>query len=121
MDPALDPTAVADDQLRRRTVTVLQAGFRLAVALVTIGLVLALVQREALPHDLGNPVEVAQGVVEGDPGSVLGMGIIGVILTPLVATLVIAVTFFQQGDRRYGLVSSVVLLILLTSISLSLV
>ena len=113
------PLTHADDLVRARTIRVLQAGFRIAVALVAIGLLLAALKREALPHQLGDPGEIVRGVSQGDPGSVLGLGIVSVILTPLVATITIASTYMQQGDRRHATISAIVVLILLVSVSLS--
>ena len=115
-DPSL---AHADDLVRARTIRVLQAGFRIAVALLAIGLVLAALKREDLPHQLGDPGEIVRGIFQGDPGSVLGLGIVGVILTPLVATIVIAWTYKQLGDQRNATISAIVVLILLVSVSLS--
>ncbi len=119
MSATADDPRSGDELLRRRTVVVLQTGFRLTAILIAAGLLLALVRREPLPHTLGNPAEILRGVVAGDPGSVIGLGIVSVILTPLVATGVICLTFARRGDRRQAAISGLVLAILLVSISLS--
>lgn len=120
---AIDHSAEAGSQaqLRDRAAHVLEIGFRVAVAIMAIGLVFAVTKQEALPSTLGQPADVVRGVVNGDPGSIVGVGIIAIILTPFVSTFVIALTFYQQGNRRYAMISAFVLLILLISIGLSLI
>jgi len=114
------PTPIdGDTLLRQRTVRVLQTGFRIAVGFLAIGLVLSAIQREALPHEFGSPDEVVQDVFDGSPVGFLGLGIATIILTPLAATIAIAVTFVQFGDRRYALISGAVIVVLLISLSLS--
>lgn len=109
----------ADAMLRNRTVRVLRAGFRITVALVAIGLVLAIVRQESLPHDLDSPAGMVRDVVSGNPGGFLGLGIAAMILTPLAATITVMITFLQIGDRRYALITLAVILVLLVSLSLS--
>jgi uncharacterized membrane protein len=121
MDMDLTAAAQENDQvLRDRATRVLQLGFRGAVVVMAVGLVLALIQQEPLPTTLGNPGEIVRGVLDGNPGSIVGVGILVIILTPLVSTFAIAVTFRKQGNTRYAMISGLVLLILLGSIGLSL-
>lgn len=114
------PDAGDENQIRRRVTRVLETGFRVAAAIMTIGLVLALVQREPLPDTMGQPRDLVSGLSSADPGSIIGLGIVTIILTPIVSTTAIAWTFYSQGDRRYATISGLVLLILLASIGLSL-
>ncbi len=108
-----------DALLRRRTVRVLQVGFRVAVLLLAIGLLLSVIRQEALPHEFGSPSEVLSDVFDGSAAGFLGLGIAAIILTPLVATIAIMASFFQLGDRRYAAVCGAVIVILLVSLSLS--
>lgn len=105
--------------LRNRAARVLQAGFRIAVAIMAVGLLLSAITREPLPATLGSPREIAQGIADGDPASLVAAGIIAVILTPFAATATIAWTFHSMGNRRYAAISTLVLLILFVSIGLS--
>jgi uncharacterized membrane protein len=121
---AMEPSAATPDNdqtLRDRATRVLRLGFRSAVVIMAIGLALALIEREPLPTALGNPGEIARGVRDGNPGSIVGVGILVIILTPFVSTLAIALTFREQGNARYAMISSLVLFILLGSIGLSLI
>lgn len=113
--------AAGQAHLRDLAVRVLETGFRVAVAIMAVGLILAVIQQEALPSTLEQPADIARGIFNGDPEAIVGLGIISIILTPFASTIVIAIAFYRQGDRRYALISSVVLLILLVSIGLSLV
>lgn len=121
MSSVVNTTDAAQAELRNRAARVLEIGFRVSVAIMAVGLLLSVVKQEALPDRLGDPGEIARGITDADPGSILGLGILAVILTPLVTTGVVAWTFFQQGDLRYARISGVVLIILLASIGLSLI
>lgn len=108
-----------DALLRVRTVQVLRTGFTITVALLAVGLVLAIIRQEALPHDLDSPAGMVRDALSGDPGGFLGLGIAAVILTPLAATITVMITFLQIGDRRYAFITLAVILVLLVSLSLS--
>lgn len=108
-------------RLRERAARVLETGFRVAVVIMAVGLVLAVVRQEPLPSTLEQPADIARGIVNGEPEAIVGLGIVSIILTPFVSTLVVAMTFYGQGDRRYARISGLVLLILLVSIGLSLI
>jgi len=108
-----------ESQLRRRVARVLETGFRVAVGIMAVGLLLSIARQEALPTTMGQPRELVSGLARADPGSLIDLGIIAIIVTPFVSTLVIAWTFVEQGNRRYALISGLVLLILLASIGLS--
>lgn len=118
VDDARD--SVDESQLRTRVARVLETGFRVAVAIMALGLLLSAIAREPLPDTLGQPRELVIGLTRVDPHSVIGLGIMAIVLTPIASTIVIAWTFHEQGNRRYAAISGVVLLILLISIGLSL-
>lgn len=120
---SVERAGAGEDQaeLRQNAARVLETGFRVAVVIMAIGLVLAVVRQEPLPSTLEGPADIARGIVRADPEAIIGLGILSIILTPFVSTLVIAVTFFRQGNRRYAAISGLVLAILLVSIGLSLI
>lgn len=107
--------------LRRLVARVLETGFRVAVVIMAVGLILAVIRREALPSTMEQPAGIVRGIAQGESDAIIGLGIISIILTPFASTIVIAVTFYRQGDRLYTAVSGLVLLILLVSIGLSLI
>ncbi len=114
------PDSLHESQLRIRVARVLETGFRVAVAIMAIGLLLSFFKQTPLPDTMGGPRELVVGLASANPGSVIGLGIIAIILTPIASTIVIGWTFHEQGDRRYAMISGLVLLILLISIGLSL-
>ncbi len=101
-------------------ITVLTWGFRVSFACIVVGLVLALARDEPLAHTLGKPGAVFEQLIEGHSNGVLGVGILVMILSPVVSALTIALGFLRIGDRRYALITGLVLLILVGSIAFSL-
>jgi uncharacterized membrane protein len=101
--------------LRFRTERTLYVGFLVATALIVAGTALSAILQQPFPDTLGTPLDVVRGVVQGDAASVIGLGILAIILTPFVAAGVITWSFLQEGDRRYAAISGSVLLILLLS------
>jgi uncharacterized membrane protein len=113
--------AAGQQRIRHLAATVLETGFRVAVVIMAIGLALAVIRQEALPSTLEEPAELVRGLGRGEASAIVGLGIISIILTPFASTLVIAIAFHRQGDRRYAAISGLVLMILLISIGLSLI
>jgi uncharacterized membrane protein len=110
-----------DAPLRRRTNTVLQIGFRVSAALIVIGIVVAVLKQEPLPNTLGSPRVLFRALLNGEPGGIIGLGILSVILTPFVSTVVIVLAFLQSGDRRYARIGAIVLAVLCIAVIVSLV
>lgn len=111
----IEPSPVAT-----RASTALLWGFRISAILIVVGIIRALIDREPLDSHLATPGELLEGLQSATSSAFLALGIIAMVLTPLVCSLTIAVTFFQQHDARYGRFTLLVLLILGLSISLSL-
>lgn len=100
-------------------VAVLTWGFRLGAALLVVGLVVALARREELNRSADPFAEVLPAVFDGRAAGVVDLAIIWLMGTPVAAVLVVAGGFFRLGDRRYGLLSLLVLAILGGSIALA--
>jgi uncharacterized membrane protein len=100
-------------------VTSLTWGFRIAAALMATGVVISLVRGDALNSSLPEIHSMVDGVLELDGAAFIGLSIFAIILTPVVTTLTIALSFFRIGDRRYGACTLVVLAILAISIAWS--
>jgi uncharacterized membrane protein len=118
--PELDGTPIPPSPVAERSSTVLDWGFRISATLIVIGVIRALIDRQPLDSHLTTPGELLEGVMSATSSSFLALGIIAMVLTPLISSFAIAVTFFQQHDVRYGRFTVLVLLILGLSISLSL-
>lgn len=115
-----DPIRIPPSLVAERCSMVLTWGFRLSAALILIGIVRSLIDRQPLDSHLATPEELVMGMRTATPGSFLALGIIAMILVPLVSSLTIAITFFRRHDARYGRITLLVLLILGLSLSLSL-
>lgn len=113
-----DPSTV--DPLVMRVTAVFRAGFWSSLALLAIGVGLLALRSESLPSHLVPLDEVITSLAEGSSESFITLGIVTMILTPVVSTLVICLTFIQQRDRRYATLTLIVLAILVLSVSLSL-
>jgi len=116
----MEPTAVGSEiVLRSRTIRVLRWGFRVSVAIIAIGLAIAVARGDALPDTLGTPADIVPDILHGKADGVIGLGILAMILTPFTCACVLAGTFWQQGDRRYAGICALVVVILLISLLVS--
>jgi uncharacterized membrane protein len=98
----------------------LAVGFRLSVALLAVGLALSLVRDEKLHREVESLPEILSLVADGHGAGFVDLAIVAMVMTPIATVLVLAAGFLRIGDRRYALVSCVVLAILGVSIAVSL-
>lgn len=94
-------------------------GFRLGAALLALGIVVALVKREPIGLEADPIGEVLGAVRAGYASGIIDLAILWFMATPVVTVLVVALSFWRLGDRRYALLSLVVLAILGVSIALA--
>jgi len=106
--------------LSQAVVTCLTWGFRVGAAFLAGGLAWALYQREPLNTDADPFVEVVPTVLAGEAAGIVDLAILWLMMTPVAAVVVLLVGFLRLGERRYALLSLVVLLILGFSIGLAL-
>ncbi len=95
-------------------------GFRLGAALLMLGIVAALVKGEPLGREADPISGVLTEVRAGHASGIIDLAILWFMLTPVAATIVVAVSFWRLGDRRYAVLSLAVLVILGVSIALAL-
>jgi uncharacterized membrane protein len=95
-------------------------GFRLGAALLALGIVAALVKREPLGHEADPLADVIATVRAGYASGIIDLAILWFMLTPVATVVVVAASFWRLGDRRYALLSLVVLAILGASVALAL-
>jgi uncharacterized membrane protein len=95
-------------------------GFRLGAALLAVGIVAALVKREPLGHEADPLADVVATVRAGSASGIIDLAILWFMLTPVATVIVVAASFWRLGDRRYALLSLIVLAILGASVALAL-
>ena len=97
---------------------ILKTGAYIGIAFMLAGL--ALFRGSFQPQSAAMPLSgLRQGIMKGDPLSLITLGLIILILTPVLRVLGAALTFLLvEKDRKYFLISLGVLIILLISISL---
>lgn len=105
--------------VRHRIYLVLQAGVVLSGLLLAAGLAVVLLG----PGDVsgGLPASVAaavRGALRGDGLSLVALGLLVLMATPIARVAVLAVSWLLEGDRRYAAVAFAVLAILAVSVAL---
>ena len=95
-------------------------GFRLGAALLALGIVAALVKREPLGREADPIADVIAMVRAGHASGIIDLAILWFMLTPVATVIVVAASFWRLGDRRYSLLSLIVLAILGASVALAL-
>lgn len=114
--PIPPPDATTTGPLRRWVANVLTIGVWSAVTLVAVGLGWALVS--------GRPLEVPPGslldeLTAGEPGSVVLLGILVLLLTPVAQLVAAAAAFTRNRERGYVAVTLLVLGVLVFSLVLA--
>jgi uncharacterized oligopeptide transporter (OPT) family protein len=95
-------------------------GFRLGAALLALGIVAALIKREPLGREADPIADVIAMVRAGHASGIIDLAILWFMLTPVATVIVVAANFWRLGDRRYALLSLIVLAILGVSVTLAL-
>jgi hypothetical protein len=91
-------------------------GFRLGAALLVIGIVLAVLQRQPLNVAVDPFGEIVPNILAGHAAGVIDLAIIWLIAIPALAVLVTAAGFFRLHDWRYAVASLLVLALLVVSV-----
>jgi uncharacterized membrane protein len=126
--PAPQPGAWSDQRIENWVGVMLRTGVMLAAGIVLIGGILYLVHshgpRPDYTHFRGEPAAlihlggIAHGVAALNPESIIMLGLLVLIATPVARVVMCIVGFFFERDRLYAVVSGVVLAILLYSLFL---
>ncbi|HKD76236.1 MAG TPA: TSUP family transporter, partial [Ktedonobacterales bacterium] len=96
---------------------VLRGGVLLSAGVIILGLALFAAEGarvHAFPHTLP---AVMHGVTHGDPLSIVVLGLLLLLCTPVLRVAVSIIAFALEGDRRYVAITSLVLALLLLSMT----
>ncbi|MCA9863443.1 MAG: magnesium transporter [Thermomicrobiales bacterium] len=87
---------------------------------LVLGVLLAIVTGDSI-KDIADPLgEIPGAILSGKASGVIDLAILWFMATPVVTVIAVALGFLRLGDRRYALLSLIVLVILGASIALSL-
>jgi uncharacterized membrane protein len=118
---------VTDQNLEIAVGRTLQTGVLLSAAVVLVGGILYLLHAPAGPRPdyshfhgvaegLKTPSGIWHGVMHGDARSVIQLGLVLLIATPVVRVMLAGVGFLMERDQLYFWVSAIVLAVLLYSL-----
>src|ERR1700751_543676 len=117
---------MTDENLEIAIGRMLQTGVLLAAAVVLVGGVMYLIQASGPRHDYSHFQGVAQalripsgiwsGVLHGDAQSVIQLGLLILIATPVMRVVLAGIGFLMEHDWLYFWVSAAVLAVLLYSL-----
>lgn len=103
--------------LAARVAALLTVMFRIGAALLALGVVLALVRGEPLSPTVDAIGSILPAILTGHAAGLVDLAILWLMAAPVVATIVVLAGFLRLGDRRYALVTALVLLVLAASIA----
>ncbi len=87
--------------------------------LLAVGLAVVLLGPDDVSGALPASVSVAaRGALHGDGLSLIAVGLLALMATPVTRVAILAVSWFQEGDRRYAAIAAAVLAILAVSVAL---
>lgn len=109
-----------EDILFDRAIQVLRIGFAVSAVLLVAGIAWSVAERRALDERVLAFDALPRAIRDGDPTSIIDLGIIAMMATPVALTLVIALEFRKLGERRFAIASLMVLAVLVASITISL-
>jgi len=117
---------MTDDRMERIVSGVLRGGVLLSTVVTLAGCAWLLMQGgQSLPgyHVFrGEPAELrslrgtVRGILDGHPLSLIQLGVMLMIATPVARVIVSLVSFLLEGDRLYAVIASIVLVPLLASL-----
>ncbi len=116
----MNDTTGADSTLYRVMARLLSVGVTLSIALMALGFLLLAARHElrhgTVPLPLGS---VVPRTLAGDPAGILDLGVLVLFATPALRVVAAIGLFAAERQRRYVVISTVVLLLLALSVAVS--
>lgn len=106
------------DPVERTVRRILMGGIAVSGVFMAIGLVLGALHGDGLPSGVVPLADLASRLGDADPAAYLSLGLIVLIATPFVRVAASIVVFTLEGDRRYALITALVLGIMCVSVVL---
>ena len=103
--------------LLARVGAVLRGMFGIGAALMVLGLILSVVRKEPFGTRVDPLSEVIPAVLAGHASGAIDLAILWLMSAPVVATIVVLAGFLRLRDRRYAIVTGLVLVVLAVSIA----
>jgi uncharacterized membrane protein len=100
------------DPIERMVSRILGIGMAVSVALMLAGLVLGVISGEGIPDHVVSLAGLLPGLADADPAAYLSLGLLALVATPFVRVGGSIVAFARERDRRYVLVTAVVLAVM---------
>jgi uncharacterized membrane protein len=116
--PQGTPAPHVMEPIERMVSRILATGIAVSVALMAVGLVLALIDKEGMPSQVVPLADLPALLGHLDPAAYLSLGIIVLIATPFVRVAGSIVAFARERDFRYVLITAVVLAVMCFSVVL---
>ncbi len=120
VNPLLDPIDEQSPELYREAMQTLRIGFLLAAVLFVIGYLAVELSSSEFSHKVMPIDQIPGALLDGEVMAILDLAFLVLIFTPVVTVLRLGLVFRRLGDRRFALVSFVVLSILLASVVVAL-
>lgn len=109
------------DGIIAQTILIYRWAVIVSFAFIGAGFVIAVLSDEQVTTKMGTPAEIIDNVLNLHASGFFGVGITLMILTPIVMITAAAISFFRANDRRFGLITLSVAIILSLSIVISFV
>ena len=106
------------DPIERMVSRVLTVGIAVSISLMAVGLALSVFDQEGLPSHVVPLADLPSLLGKLDPAAYLSLGLIVLIATPFVRVFGSVIAFALERDRRYVLVTSIVLAVMCLSVVL---
>lgn len=114
-----------DKDLQLFVGNILRLGVIISMAIVVIGLTLYLIQNGKTANDYsvfatGNLSfsHFFRDLFHGKSEAIIGLGVICLIFTPILRVIFAIIGFWLEGDRRYTIISIIILAIIIISMLL---
>jgi uncharacterized membrane protein len=112
------PAAHVMEPIERMVSRVLKAGIAIAVALMAVGLVLSVFDKEGMPSHVVPLADLPALLGQFDPAAYLSLGLMVLIATPFVRVAGSIIAFARERDLRYVLVTAIVFTVMCLSVVL---